>query len=569
MPLKNVHIARPVNEFDAIVVGSGITGGFAAKELTEKGLKTVLIERGRNVEHSTDYVTEHKARWEFEFRGAGDRKKRMAEYPVQSRSGPVQEDNVHWFVKDTEHPYVEVKPFTWVRGYHLGGRSLTWGRHCYRWSDLDFEANQRDGVAVDWPIRYGDIAPWYDYVDDWVGIEGEALGLSQLPDSKFLPPMPLNVGERVVREAVEKSFPGRNVTIGRTAILTQPHRGRAACHYCGPCARGCSAGAYFSSQSSTLPAARATGNLTIRTNSIVHSVVYDPEAGRAVGVRVIDAQTLEQTEYRARVIFLCASALGSTQILLNSTSSSFPNGLANSSGTLGHYLMDHHFEVGARGEIPGLLDRYYRGNRPTGIYIPRFQNLDRRTRRSDFIRGYGYQGDARRDGWNRDSQGFGTALKKELREPGPWIMSINAFGEMLPRYENFVELDNEKKDKWGIPLLRIDCALGENEFAMRKDMMTSAVEMLEAAGCKNIRPYERSDFSPGLGIHEMGTARMGRDPKSSVLNEWNQAHDVKNLYVTDGACMTSSACQNPSYTYMALTARAADHAVQELKKLNL
>ncbi|MBT8401653.1 MAG: GMC family oxidoreductase [Rhodothermia bacterium] len=570
MSVKNVYVSQGAPEYDAIVVGSGISGGFAAKELCEKGLKTIVLERGRDVVHGEDYITEHKPKWEFEFRGRGDRKLLEEEYPVQSRSSPVNESNLHWFVKDTEHPYIEVNPFTWVRGYHVGGRSIMWGRHCYRLSDLDLEANLREGVAVDWPIRYGDLQPWYDYVDDWVGINGEALGLAHLPDSQFLPPFPLNSGEQVLREAVRKSFPERYVTIGRTAILTQPHRGRAACHYCGPCSRGCSAGAYFSSQSSTLPAARATGNMTLRPNSVVHSIIYDPESGRAAGVRVVDAVTMEQLEFRAKVIFLCASTLGSTQILLNSTSTAFPDGLANSSGTLGHYLMDHHFEVGASGDLPGLEDVYYRGNRPTGIYIPRFRNLgDRATRRSDFLRGYGYQGDARREGWGRPTTGFGVALKEQLRDPGQWRVSINAFGEMLPREDNVVELDSERTDKWGIPLLRIDCTFGENEMAMRKDMMQSAVDMLEVAGCSNIATFDRNDIAPGLGIHEMGTARMGRDPKTSVLNEWNQAHDVPNLFVTDGSCMTSAGCQNPSYTYMALTARAADYAVRELKRLNI
>jgi choline dehydrogenase-like flavoprotein len=572
---ENIHI-RAREEYDAIVVGSGITGGWAAKELTEKGLKTLVLERGRNIVHGKDYITEHQGNWEFKFRGLGDRKKLEAEYPVQSRSGPVREDNLHFFIKDKDFPYVEVKPFTWVQGNQLGGRSLTWGRQSYRWSDLDFEANLREGIAVDWPIRYEEIAPWYDYVEDFVGISGQPEGLPQLPDSRFLPPMALNCVEQKVRDDIKAHFPERTMTIGRTAILTRPHNGRAACHYCGPCSRGCTPGAYFSSLSSTLPAARATGNLTIRPNSLVHSIIYDEEKDRATGVRVIDAETKEMTEYFGRIIFLCASTLNSTKILLNSKTSRFPNGLGSSSGELGHNLMDHHFQVGAYGEMPGFEDKYYYGVRPNGIYIPRYRNIDARTKQADFVRGYGYQGGASRSSWRRgmDTPGFGADFKHSLREPGPWQMFLIAFGEMLPRHENYVELDPERTDPWGIPLLRIDCSYGENEMAMRRDMAVQAAEMLEAAGCRNVETYDRYvegglGAEPGLGIHEMGTARMGRDPKTSVLNAHNQVHDAPNVFVTDGACMTSSACQNPSLTYMALTARAADYAVAEMKRGNL
>ncbi len=572
---EHIAIARR-EEYDAIVVGSGITGGWAAKELTEKGLKTLVLERGRNVEHGKDYVTEHQGPWAFTFRGRGDRKRLAEEYPVQSRSGPVQEDNIHFFIKDKDHPYIEVKPFTWIQGNQVGGKSITWGRQSYRWSDLDFEANAREGIAVDWPLRYADLAPWYDYVETFAGISGEALGLPQLPDSKFLPPMMLNCVEQKVRAEIEKHFPERNMTIGRTAILTQPHNGRAACHYCGPCPRGCSVGAYFCSLSSTLPAAAATGNLTIRPHSLVHSLIYDAANDRVTGVRVVDYVTKEVTEYHARIIFLCASTLGSTHILLNTKTPRFPDGLGNSSGMLGHFLMDHHFQVGASGEMPGFEDKYTFGNRPNGIYIPRFRNINAKTRHPDFLRGYGFQGGAGRASWGRGNQlrGFGADFKHALREPGPWRMYLTAFGEMLPRYENYAALDPERTDAWGIPLLRIDCSYGENEKAMRRDMALTAAEMLEAAGCRNVQTFDRYveggiGAEPGLGIHEMGTARMGRDPKTSVLNAHNQLHDAPNVFVTDGGAMTSSACQNPSLTYMALTARAADYAVAEMKRGNL
>jgi choline dehydrogenase-like flavoprotein len=570
---KNIYVARQPEVYDAIVVGSGISGGWAAKELCELGLKTLVLERGRPLEHGKDYITEHLPPWRFTFRGRGERSLFDEEYAIQKNCYACREDTKHLFINDKENPYIQLEPFIWIRGDRVGGRSLMWGRQCYRWSDLDFEANARDGFGVDWPIRYKDIAPWYDYVERFAGISGQAEGLPQLPDGQFLPPMPMNCVELHVKERIEKAFPGRKMTIGRAAVLTQPLNGRAACHYCGICERGCSAGAYFSSLSATLPAARATGNLTLRPNSIVHSVIYDEERDRAVGVRVIDRETKEMLEFYGRIIFLCASALATTQILLNSKSRRFPNGLGNSSGVLGHYLMDHHFVVGASGEIPGFEDKYYYGDRPNGIYIPRFRNLgDKASKRSDYLRGFGYQGGAYRAGWDRgvNMEGFGASLKRALRDPGPWIMGLGAWGEMLPRYENYVELDPERTDPWGMPLLRIHCTWSENELAMRKDMAQSAAEMLEAAGAKNIQVYDAIDYAhPGLCIHEMGTARMGRDPKTSVLNAYNQMHDVPNVFVTDGACMASSACQNPSITYMALTARAAHYAVEQLKKGNL
>ena len=569
---KNVNIQSSPETYDAIVIGSGITGGWAAKELTEKGLKTLVLERGRDVKHGEDYITEHTPPWEMEYRGQGSQQEWQNEYPKQSQAGPVNAYNKHFFVKDTEHPYTtpEDKSALWIRGYHKGGRSLTWGRQSYRWSPMDFEANAREGIAVDWPIRYEDIEPWYTYVEKHAGISGQEEGLPQLPDSHFLPPMELNCVEQKVKADIEANFEDRMMTIGRTAILTQPHKGRSACHYCGPCQRGCTPGAYFSSLSSTLPAAQATGNMTLRCDSIVHSVQYDPETGRASGVRVIDRETNESLEFSARVVFLCASALGSTKILLNSTSPRFPNGLANSSGALGHYLMDHPYQAGATGNIPGVNDRAAFGHRPNGIYIPRFRNVNGQDADADFLRGYGYQGGASRSGWSRGMGGydFGIDFKHSLREPGPWNMWLGGWGEHLPREENYVELDPDTTDAWGLPVLRIHCSWSDNEDQMREDMATQAAEMLEAAGATNINRFV-NESPPGFCIHEMGTARMGRDPATSVLNEWNQAHDVPNLFVTDGACMASSACQNPSITYMALTARAVDYAVKEMQRNNL
>jgi choline dehydrogenase-like flavoprotein len=570
---ERINVTQSPKEYDAIVVGSGVTGGWAAKEFTEKGLDTLCLERGRHVEHGDDYVTEHKEPWEMDYHGRGSAQEMKEHYPVQSQAGPVNAYNKHFFVKDSKHPYEtsDDSSFMWIRGYQLGGRSITWGRQCYRWSDLDFTANKREGIAVDWPIRYDDIAPWYDYVEDYVGLTGQEEGLPQLPDGNFLPPMEMNVAEKDVKAGLEESFSDRIMTIGRAAILTRPHKGRSACHYCGPCSRGCSAGAYFCSLSSTLPAARATGNLTLKTDSIVHSVIYDEETGRASGVRVIDANTKETREYKGRVVFLCASTFGSTKIMLNSTSSRFPNGIANSSGALGKYVMDHHFKVGASGTVPGHMDRYTYGDRPNGIYIPRFRNLGRTPDADvDFLRGYGYQGGASREGWGRaiGEAGFGADLKHSLREPGRWRFGITAFGEMLPREDNYVELHPDKTDEWGMPVLRFDVSTGENEALMREDMAAQAAEMLEAAGCEDVSTYD-ADYTPGEGIHEMGTARMGRNPDTSVLNRWNQAHDVPNLFVTDGACMTSAACQNPSITYMALTARAVDYATKEMERQNI
>ena len=558
------------NTFDAIVIGSGITGGWAAKELTEKGLKTLVLEAGRNIVPEQDYV-EHVPQWEMKFRGMGDRRNLAEDQPIQSTCYACDEWSSKFFINDKEHPYTTDpgKPFRWIRGRQVGGRSIMWGRQSYRWSDLDFEANLREGIAVDWPIRYADIAPWYDYVEEFAGISGEALGLAQLPDSKFLPPMELNCTERFVRSELAKHFGGERVlTIGRAAILTQDHRGRAACHYCGPCERGCITRSYFSSLNATLPAAENTGRMTLRPFSVVHSVVFDAKTRRAAGVRVIDAQTKAAVEFRAKVVFLCASALESVRILLNSATPEFANGLANSSGELGHNLMDHVTAGGATALIPGNEDRLEVGRRPNGTYMPRFRNV--KSKHPDFLRGYGFQGGAHREGWNRGimQTGFGADFKKSLSKPGPWRFSFGGFGECLPSHNNYVELDKEKVDAWEIPTLKIHSGWSENELALRKDMAISAAEMLAAAGGREIEPFERND-PPGFAIHEMGTARMGRDPKTSVLNSFNQAHDVQNLFITDGGAMVSSSCVNPSLTYMALTARACDYAVRQMKKGDL
>jgi choline dehydrogenase-like flavoprotein len=563
--------AEKQNTFDAIVVGTGISGGWAAKELTEQGLKTLVLERGRAVKHVTDYPTMTKDPWQLQHANNLPHEE-LKLYPVQSRTYWVNQANKHWWVKDVEHPYTEIKPFDWIRGYHEGGRSIMWGKQTYRLSNLDFEANLKDGVGVDWPIRYSDLAPWYDHVESYIGVSGRAEGLSQLPDGKFLPPMDLNCVEEVFRDKVSEKFNGRKVTIGRVAHLTAalPHDpNRGICQSRNMCDRGCPYGAYFSSNSSTLPAAAKTGNMTLRPHSIVHSIIYDETKGKAIGVRVLDSETKEELEFFAKVIFLNASTLGSTFILLNSISKRFPNGLGNGSGQLGHNLMDHQYRAGADGQFEGFEDKYYVGRRPNGIYIPRFRNLGNE-KRSDYLRGFGYQGEASRSGWSRGvkEMAYGTELKEDLQAPGPWSMGITGFGECLPYFENQVSLNNDKKDMYGLPTLNVDADWRENEKAMRKDMKESAAEMLEAAGFKNVTMFDNIN-NMGLGIHEMGTARMGRDPKTSVLNKWNQVHEAPNVFVTDGAAMTSSACQNPSLTYMALTARAADYAVKELKRGNL
>ena len=563
--VNNKAVAQ--NTYDAIVVGSGISGGWAAKELCEKGLKTLVLERGRMVEHIKDYTDTTKDPWELTHHG-GHTNKDKTDSPIQSKCYAYNEVSGKFFVKDTEHPYNQVKPFDWIRGYHVGGRSITWGRQCYRWSDVDFGANAKDGHGVDWPIRYKDIAPWYDYVEPFVGISGSLEGLPQLPDGKFLPPMEMNCLEKQVAERINKGFAdGRRMIIGRTANHTVKVGDRGPCQYRNKCHEGCPFGGYFSSNAATLPAAARTGNMTLRPFSIVQEVIYDKDTKKAKGVRIVDTETMKTEEFYAKIIFLNASTIATASILLNSVSDAFPNGLGNSSEQVGHNLMDHHYGVGAYGESEDFEDHYFYGRRANGIYIPRFRNINDQTAQKDYVRGFGYQGGAGR-GRIDIQEGIGGDYKESLTEPGKWTMGIGSWGEHLPYYENKMTLNKDKKDNWGLPTIDIDCEFKENEKAMRKDMMDSAKEMLEKAGLKNVSTYDSAP-APGFCIHEMGTARMGKDSKTSVLNGNNQMHEVNNVFITDGACMASSACQNPSVTYMALTARACDFAVTELKKGNI
>ncbi len=565
--------ARQENTYEAIVVGSGISGGWAAKELTEKGLKTLVLERGPMVRHITDYPTAAAAPWETKYpRGKLPDATMKAHYPVQVRTGyALTEYTQHFFVKDDEHPYTEEKRFDWIRGYHVGGRSLLWARQTYRHSDLDFEANAREGIGVDWPIRYADIAPWYDYVERFIGVSGQKEGLPHLPDGVFQPPMEMNCVEKDLKARSEARFPDRRITIGRAAHLTAPTEeqmalGRGKCQHRNLCSRGCPFGAYFSSNSATLVAAERTGNLKIRTGSIVTSVIFNEKTNKADGVRVLDEATGKEIEFYADVIFLNASALNSAWIMMNSVSKRFPNGFGNDSDQLGRNIMDHHLGVGAAAEAPGYEEMYYSGRRPNGIYIPRFRNLgDAASKRSDYVRGFGYQGGAGRPNWDRPEPGFGADRKAALSQPGPWLVRLGGFGEILPYADNRVTLNHKVKDAHGLPTLTFNVSIRDNENAMRRDMKSAAAEMLEASGFRNVRELD-GDYGPGLGIHEMGTARMGRDPKTSVLGAFNQVHACTNVYVTDGAAMTSSSCVNPSLTYMALTARAVDHAVSARKR---
>jgi choline dehydrogenase-like flavoprotein len=555
------------NVFDAIVIGSGISGGWAAKELTEKGLKVIMLERGEHIEHIKDYKNANKEAWDYPHRGRRTQQL-IKDYPVLKRDYPLNETNLDYWVKDSECPYTEVKRFDWFRGYHTGGRSLMWGRQSYRWSDMQFEENAKDGIAVDWPIRYKEIAPWYDHVEKFAGISGNKDGLAQLPDGQFQPPMDMTCVEKDVAKRLKEKFKSRDMIIGRTANMTAPLEGRTICQFRNKCALGCPFGGYFSTQSSTLPAARKTGNLTLRPWSIVTKILYDKDKKKATGVEVLDGETNQTYQYKSKIIFLNASTLNSAWVLMNSATDVWPAGLGSSSGELGHNLMDHHLNVGASGSVDGYEDKYYFGRRANGIYIPRYRNYfgDKR----DYIRGFGYQGGSSRGGYSRSTEeiALGIELKEALSEPGGWTMNLGGFGETLPYHDNQVTLDKTKKDKWGLPVLAIDAELKENELKMRKDMLEDAKEMLEAVGVKNVHSRDANPFL-GRGIHEMGTARMGKDPKTSVLNKFNQVWDAQNVFVTDGACMTSAACQNPSLTYMALTARAADHAVSELKKGNI
>jgi choline dehydrogenase-like flavoprotein len=551
--------------YDAIVIGSGVSGGYAAKELTEKGMRVLVLEKGKKFDHVTAYEPSYKDPWDFKYNGLLTNEQK-ASHPKLSRDYPYNEMTEKYWMNDSDALYKEVKRFDWFRPDIVGGKSIMWGRQTYRLSDIDFEANLKDGIAVDWPIRYKDIAPWYSYVEKHVGISGEALGLPQLPDSEFLKPMDMYCVEKEVRQRIEKNFPGRNMTIGRVANLSEAKEaqlkiGRSACQYRNKCRLGCPYGAYFSSQSCTLPPAAKTGLLTLRPDSIVSEILFDNAKQKATGVRVIDSVTKDVREYFAKIIFVCGSTVATTALLLNSKSSRFQNGLGNDSGELGHNLMDHHFKIGASGTWEGGEDKYYIGRRANGIYIPRYRNIGNDKR--DYLRGFGYQGSGSRASWNR-----GANDKDAMTKPGPWVMNLGGFGETLPYHDNKMYLDPTDKDKWGIPLVVFDAEFKENEKKMRKDMMEDAKEMLESAGLKNVRAFDNGSY-PGMAIHEMGTARMGRDPKTSVLNGNNQLHGVKNVFVTDGACMTSTSCVNPSLTYMALTARAADFAVKEIKKRNL
>jgi choline dehydrogenase-like flavoprotein len=555
------------NVYDAIVIGSGISGGWAAKELCEKGLKTIMLERGMNIEHIKDYTEATKEAWDYPHRGERTQKM-ILEYPVLKRDYPLNERNLSWWASDKDSPYTEIKRFDWFRGYHVGGRSLLWGRQSYRWSDLYFEENAKQGIAVDWPVRYNEIAPWYDYVERFAGVSGSKEDLPELPAGQFLPPMEMNCVEKDVAARVKDHFKNtRKVIIGRTAHATVPLNGRQ-CMYRDKCWYGCPFGGYFSTQSATLPAATKTGNLTVRPWSIVTKILYDKDKKRATGVEVLDAETMKTYQFFSKIVFLNASTLNSAWILMNSATDVWPDGLGSSSGELGHNLMDHHLGVGAGGTVDGYDDKYYFGRRANGIYIPRYRNFfgDKR----EYKRGFGYQGGASRQSWDHDvaELSIGGEYKDALTEPGSWNFGMGGFGETLPYHENKVMLDKNKKDKWGLNVLAIDAELKDNELKMRQDMKNDAAEMLEAAGVKNIQTFDSNPYL-GRGIHEMGTARMGKDPKTSVLNKWNQVWDAPNVFVTDGAFMVSSACQNPSLSYMAFTARAADHAVSELKKQNL
>jgi choline dehydrogenase-like flavoprotein len=557
------------NSFDAIVIGSGVSGGWAAKELTEKGLKVLMIERGRNIEHVKDYVNANKDIWEFPHRDTPTQQMKK-DYPVLRRDYPLNESTMGMWADEKENPYTEIKRMDWYRAYHVGGRSLHWGRQSYRWNKWDFEANGKEGIAVDWPIRYDDLAPWYSYVEKFAGIQGTKEGLEVLPDGEFMPGMEMNVVEKDVAEKIKSQYKGqRHMFIGRSANITEPHNNRTNCQYRDRCWRGCPFGAYFSTQSATLPAANATGNLTLEVNKIVTKILYDKDKKKATGVEVMETETSKTYTYDARIVFVCASTFNSAWILMNSATDIWPGGLGSSSGELGHNIMDHHFKIGAEGEVEGFEDKYIYGRRPTGIYIPRFRNIydDKR----DYVRGFGYQGGAGRGRKGLESVAeftLGAELKNALSEPGQWGMGILSFGEMLPYHENKMTLDKNKKDKWGLPVIAFDVEIKENEKKMRKDMVNDAMEMLTNAGVKKVHSFDWG-YQVGMGIHEMGTARMGRDPKTSVLNGNNQVWDAPNVFVTDGACMTSASCVNPSLTYMALTARAADFAVKELKKGNI
>lgn len=555
-------------DFDAIVIGSGISGGWAAKELTEKGLKVLVLERGKPLEAGTGYIGEHAPNWKLPYQGKRPRELYDEEYFVQRKVYAFNEGTRHFWNNDKQNPYAtdEGKPFMWARADVVGGRSILWGRQTYRWSEQDFQANATDGHGIPWPVGYKDIAPWYSYVEKFVGINGKKEELPQLPDSEFQKPMPWFALEHTIHSRLKKYAPDVTLTNARVAVLTEDLPGRSACHYCGPCERGCSTGSYFSSLSSTLPAARATGNLTLRPNSVVERLEYDSASQRITRVHVIDTQTRERLAFSSRIVFLCASTVGSTQILMNSASEAFPNGLANRSGVLGHYMMDHTLGVSGMGLFLDNMDSYYHGNRPTGLYIPRFRNVGGQDDDADFVRGYGYQTMTLRLDWQTglNSKGFGAGLKDYLRKPGPWVFALAGFTECLPQESNRMYLSKNKVDRFGIPQVVFDFEWSENEIKLREDAKRHAERLLRAAGATLLFPGTEGMSLPGEGIHEMGTARMGDDPAQSVLNAHNQAHDIPNLFITDGSFMTSASCVNPSLTYMAFTARACDYAVKQL-----
>lgn len=558
--------------FDAIVIGSGISGGWSAKELCERGMKTLVLERGRDVQHIKDYPTTNMNPWEFEHRNEMPYEVKK-ENPIVSKCYAFHEDAAHFFVKDAEHPYIQEKPFDWIRGYQVGGKSLLWARQTQRWSDFDFEGPKRDNFAVDWPIRYNDLQSWYDHVERFAGIAGDKDGLPELPDGQFLPGYPLNVVEKYFKQGVEKKHPSRKVISARCAHISKPEpihiqQGRTQCQNRTLCQRGCPFGGYFSSNASTLPWAAKTGNLTLRPDSVVHSILYDDKKGKAIGVKVIDRNTKEELEFYANVIFVNAGAINTNLILLNSTSSRFPNGLGNDSGTLGKYLAFHNYSARIYAEYDGLLDFTVDGRNPAGgAYIPRFRNLH--AQETNYLRGYAAGFYAWRSK-QADTSGMGEELKNSILNPkwGNWEVGSHMMGETIPKASNYVALDSEQKDEWGIPLLKISIDYDENDQKMKADYLDTMEEMFKDAGFKNIRRDDRWQ-APGLDIHEMGGVRMGSDPKTSMLNKWNQMHEVPNVFVTDGSCMTSTSTQNPSLTYMAFSARSVDYAVNELKKGNI
>lgn len=558
--------------FDAIVIGSGISGGWAAKELCEKGLKTLVLERGREVQHLKDYPTTNMNPWEFKHRGRVP-EKIVSENPVVSKCYAFREDAMHFFVKDAEHPYVQEKPFDWIRGYQVGGKSLLWARQTQRWSDYDFEGPARDGFAVDWPIRYRDLDAWYSYIERFSGISGNRDGIPQLPDGEFLPALELTAVEKYFQEFVAKNYTDRRVIYARCAHLTQPteehlKQGRGQCQNRNLCQRGCPFGGYFASNSTTIPAAARTGNMTLRPFSVVHSLIYDNEKGRATGVRVIDSNTKESIEFSAKVIFVNASAFNTNLILMNSTSSRFPAGFGNDNGLLGKYVAFHNYRARVSAQCDKFRDLATEGRRPTSAYIPRFRNVFRQE--TDFLRGYAAGIHSGREARSETRGLMGEVLKQSLLHPeyGDWSISSHMMGETIPKETNYAVLDKDLKDAWGIPQLKLSIDYDDNDEKMVKDYIEQTSEMFTNAGFRNIKTSD-SKQAPGLDIHEMGGARMGRDPKTSILNEWNQVHACKNVFITDGACMTSTGTQNPSLTYMALSARSADYAVSELKKGNL